>query len=295
MTVDKWSDLGDRFDPMTQALVIMAAVNGARRMPSDHPALPVIPADIATACAGCFAIGAQAAHVHARDAQGRHSLDPGTYQTVLDRLLADVGREPIIQVTTEAVGRYSPAEQMELVRVLRPEAVSIAVGEIIPGDDAVAVARDFYRWARHERIAIQHIIYTVEELARFLVLADDGVFPGGRHALLFPLGRYAVDQESRPAEMLPLLHGISSSRWSGRIDWMVCAFGRAETAALATAAALGGHCRIGFENNLFDSDGRIATDNAARVEELLRALTYLRRPLASRQEAMRVLGAGAFD
>lgn len=264
-------------------------------MPTDHPALPITPGDIAMACAGCFASGAQAAHVHVRDAAGRHSLDPKLYSDLLATLLTEVGHDPVIQVTTEAVGRYGPAEQMALVRTLKPEAVSIAVKEMIPGNDAVATARDFYRWAHRERIAVQHIIYTVDELARFLALADDGVFPGRRHALIYPLGRYTAGQESRPGEMLPLLHLATTSDWADRLDWMVCAFGRAETVALTTAAALGGHCRIGFENNLLNSDGSVAANNAERVKELRRALTYTQRPPASRQEVMRVLGAGAFE
>ena len=53
-------------------LTIMVAPNGARRMPADHPALPVTVPAIARACAEVHALGAQAVHVHVRDREGRH-------------------------------------------------------------------------------------------------------------------------------------------------------------------------------------------------------------------------------
>jgi uncharacterized protein (DUF849 family) len=53
---------------------------------------------------------------------------------------------------------------------------------------------------------------------------------------------------------------------------MVCAFGRYEAACVATAALLGGHVRVGFENNLHRPDGRIAHDNAAQVQTVAELL-----------------------
>ena len=50
----------------------------------------------------------------------------------------------VIQVTTEAVGRYSPAEQMATVRALRPEAVSLALRELVPDAASEPDARAFF-------------------------------------------------------------------------------------------------------------------------------------------------------
>ena len=55
--------------------------------------------------------------------------------------------------------------------------------------------------------------------------------------------------------------------------WMVCAFGRQETACVAAGALLGGHARVGFENNLVLPGGAAARDNAALVAATKRALT----------------------
>jgi uncharacterized protein (DUF849 family) len=107
---------------------------------------------------------------------------------------------------------------------------------------------------------------------------------------MFPLGRYAVDQESHPAEIVPLIGRLRDSDIAQAADWWVCAFGKAETPALVAAAALGGHCRVGFENSFYNSDGSRASSNAERVAELKQALRYIPRPPAGREAALRTLG-----
>jgi uncharacterized protein (DUF849 family) len=88
--------------------------------------------------------------------------------------------------------------------------------------------------------------------------------------LLFVLGRYAAGEDSRPRDLDPYL---SERRGTiGGAGWMVCAFGRNETACLRAALDLGGKARIGFENNLFNSDGSLAHSNAERVADLVRTL-----------------------
>jgi uncharacterized protein (DUF849 family) len=61
----------------------------------------------------------------------------------------------------------------------------------------------------------------------------------------------------------------------------MCAFGPGENACVATAAALGGHARVGFENNLRLRDGQLAPDNAALVRQAAEVAAALGRPLAS--------------
>jgi uncharacterized protein (DUF849 family) len=52
------------------------------------------------------------------------------------------------------------------------------------------------------------------------------------------------------------------------LDWGLCAFGPEETDCLVEAAKLGGKARVGFENSLWNADGKVAVDNAARVREV---------------------------
>jgi 3-keto-5-aminohexanoate cleavage enzyme len=128
-------------------VLIMVAPNGARRGRADHPAIPLTPAELARDVAACAAAGAAAVHLHVRDAARAHSLDPGLYREAVAAVRA-ASPDTVIQVTTEAVGRYTPAEQMATVRALRPEAVSLALRELIPDAAAEAPARDFLAWMR---------------------------------------------------------------------------------------------------------------------------------------------------
>jgi len=255
------------FQPLPQ---IMVAPNGARRTKEDHPALPVTVAETVAAAQACFEAGAGGLHAHVRDGAGAHVLDAGLYRQLLAEMKSVVP-EMMVQITTEAVGRYSPDEQRELVRNVQPDAISIAVREMVP-DDSTAAAQAFYADLRNRGCAVQHILYSSEDVDRFFDLAAAGVIPGSSHQLLFVLGRYAADLQSTPEDLAPFLETLAKRRGSQALDWAVCAFGRRETNCLVAAIGQGGKARIGFENSLWNSDGEVTSDNAERVRDLVAAL-----------------------
>lgn len=80
----------------------------------------------------------------------------------------------VIQATTEAVGRYTAAEQMALVRDLRPEAASMALRELVPDTAAEPGAASFYAWCARERIMVQHILYDDADAVRLKHLHATG-------------------------------------------------------------------------------------------------------------------------
>jgi len=259
-------------------LVVMVAPNGARRTKADHVKVPITPAEIARDAASCAEAGASVLHVHVRAADGRHSLNPDLYRAAIEAVRAALGERLVIQITTEAVGRYTPAEQMRVVRELRPEAVSLALAELIPDEDATDDAAAFLAWLRRERIAPQYILYSPQEVARFHDLRGRGVIPQRRPFALFVLGRYAERTEAQPHDMLPYLAAHDAG-----CPWSLCAFGPREGACVLTAAGLGGHVRVGFENNLWLADGRLAASNADLVEQVARGAGLLGRRVADVQ------------
>ena len=256
-------------------LVVTVALNGARRTKADHASLPITPAEIAREAELCCAAGATVLHVHVRADDGRHSLDPDRYRAAIDAVRQRLGERIVVQVTTEAVGRYSPAEQMATVRALHPEAVSIALAELIPDDGATDQAAAFLDWLRYERIAPQYILYAPDEVARFHDLRGRGVIPQRRPFALFVLGRYAGQVEAQPRDLLPFL-----AAHDAECPWAVCAFGRREAACVLAAAGLGGHARVGFENNLWLADGGLAASNAQLVEQVSAGARLLGREIA---------------
>ncbi|MYZ49464.1 3-keto-5-aminohexanoate cleavage protein [Propylenella binzhouense] len=270
-------------------LLIMVAPNGARRTKSDHPALPIGPADLAETAAACHAAGAGAIHVHVRDEAGRHCLDRARYEEAFAAIRARVGDDMVLQATTEAVGRFSPADQMAAVRQLEPRAVSIAVRELFAeGEDE---PRRFLEWAARQAVAIQWILYDSGDFRRYLELVRLGAIPAAEPGnVLFVLGRYAVGQESSPADLEPYLRILREEGEEGRLTWSICAFGRGETAALRAAMEAGGHLRVGFENSLWEPDGSVAADNAARVRMIAELARAAGRRLATGAEARAILG-----
>lgn len=243
---------------------IMVAPNGARRTKADHPALPVTIGEIVETARSCFAAGAGGIHAHVRDREGNHVLDAGLYRELTAELGAAVPGM-MVQVTTEAVGRYTPAEQRAVVRDVMPRAVSVALREMLAeGETAEAVG--FYRWANEQRIAVQHILYEAGEVDRLARLVADAILPDSSLQMLFVLGRYARDQASDPTDLDPFVAALKASGLAA--DWAVCAFGRAETDCLERALEAGGKARVGFENSLYNRDGSLARDNAERVAEI---------------------------
>ncbi|GAB5505074.1 MAG: 3-keto-5-aminohexanoate cleavage protein [Rhizobiaceae bacterium] len=247
---------------------IMLAPNGARLGKSDHPALPVTIAETVSAARSAHEAGAQALHAHVRDADGQHVLDSGLYRELIAEMERAVPDMPV-QITTEAVGRYTPAEQRALVREVMPEGVSVALREMWPGPGPDAEAAKFYGWAKEAGIAVQHILYSPDDVRRLVGLAADGDVPAPLQ-MLFVLGRYATPAEGRPSDLNGFL-AASVDAPEGS-EWTVCAFGRAERACLLAAARHGGKMRIGFENNILRPDGGPAHDNAEQVIGLCEAL-----------------------
>lgn len=243
---------------------IMVAPTGARRTRADHPALPVTIPEIVETARTCFTAGAGGIHAHVRDAEQRHVLDAGLYRELTEELARAVP-EMLVQVTTEAIGRYTPAEQCAVVKAVEPRAVSVALREML-GDGEMVAARAFYHWARDAGIALQHILYTSEEFHELVRLIGRGAIPSDNLQVLFVLGRYANNYESEPNGLTPFL--VAMQEYDLSADWALCAFGRKETACLEMAFCYGGKARVGFENNFYNCDGTVARDNAERVAEI---------------------------
>ena len=195
---------GDRSAFARRPLVVAVAPNGARKTRQDHPALPITPAELADCAAACRDAGASMLHLHVRKADGSHSLAPADYRPAIDAVRRAVGQSLVLQLTIEAIGVYAPQQQMAMVRELRPEAVSLALGEVLPDASAEREGAEFLAWAERERIVAQHILYSAEDVRRYALQRRRGVIPAGRHWVLFVLGRYAGRQRSSLADLLPM-------------------------------------------------------------------------------------------
>lgn len=262
------------------SLLITVAPNGAYKQRSDHAALPLTSAELGQTAKQCLDAGAAMIHMHIRDAQGRHSLDVQGYRDAQQAVKAAVGDDMIIQVTSEAARVYKAPEQIAMVTALQPEAVSVGLREVDRPEIGDAGLAQFFGWLAKERVMTQVIVYDVADLQRWQALRAQGVVPDAPWSLLFVLGRYSVGQTSESRDLLPFVMAHT-----GNEPWSMCAFGAGEHACTTTAAALGGHVRVGFENNLLLNNGQVAPDNAALVRQVADSARVLGRSLCTAQQA----------
>ena len=266
--------------------IVGVAPNGARKTKADHPVLPLTADEIAREAAACHAAGAALIHLHIRDKAGKHLLDAEAFRAATEAIRREAGADLIVQITTESVGIYLPGYQMAMVRDARPEACSVAIREIVPGPPAEREAAAFFAWMAAEGVVPQYILYTAEEVRRFADLRARGVIPGAAPFVLYVLGRYSTGHTSDPLDLAPFLAAAGRD-----CHWAVCAFGPKEGTVALTAAVLGGHSRVGFENNLLLGDGRVAPNNAALVEQARRHAAAIGRLAADGAAARALLSA----
>lgn len=275
--------------PSSDRPFVIVAPNGARRSKEDHPALPMTPSELAEVALACADAGAAMIHMHARKADGSHSLEPYDNRVTYNAVKAAVGDRMLVQVTTEAIGIYQPEAQMELIRELKPEAASFGLRELIPSREHEQRASEFFSWVGEAEIIAQYILYSAEDLVYYLNLRERGLLPAHGHHVLFVLGRYSQGMRSTPEDLTPFIPHL----WKLKpIRWAVCAFGEREHDCLVDAVRIGGDARVGFENNLYASDGCLAQDNSAQVKQLCRSLQKESiQPLSAREVRDQLLSA----
>lgn len=274
---------------MRRPFVTMVAPNGSRRTKLDHPNLPITESEIVTAVADSKQEGAHAAHVHVRDSTGAYALDAARYTSLLQALRVRCGEDFIIQITTEAVGRYAPQQQRSLIDAVRPQAVSITLNELFSDPREDATNRAFLHWMQDEGIAVQWVLHTAQDVGKLAGCICNGLVPDGSNPMLFSLGRYTKDQQGEPIDILPFLAVREQHSEVRHENWSVCAFGSAETACLTTALTLGGDVRVGFENSLWNPDGSQARCNAERVHDINYIANELGLPRATSAQARKAL------
>jgi 3-keto-5-aminohexanoate cleavage enzyme len=243
---------------------------------SDHAQVPLTAESLARTAKQCLEAGAAMLHLHIRDAQGGHSLDVQGYRNATATVRAAVGKEMVLQITSEAAKVYQAPAQIAMVQALRPEAVSVGLREVDQPEIGEKGLAEFFAGLVREKVMTQVIIYDVKDLQRWQDLRQRGVIGDAPWFLLFVLGRYTAGQTSNPTDLVPFVHAHTTGE-----PWAVCAFGATEHACVSAAASLGGHVRVGFENNLFLKNGEVAPDNAALVTQAADATRSLGRPIAT--------------
>lgn len=284
--------------------IITCAITGNITKPEQHPALPVTPRQIARACLDAANAGAAVVHIHVRDpATGAPSMELDHYAEVM-ALIRSENRDLVINLTTGPGGRFIPSagdpqvaapgstlmlpeKRVAHIAALRPDIATLDLNTMNSGADVVInTPANVTRMAKVIRAAgvtpeIEIFDSGDLHLARDLIAAGVLAGPG---LFSFVLGvRYGF---SASPETMAYARGLlpAGATWTG------FGIGRHAFAMVAQAWLLGGHVRVGFEDNLFISKGVLARDNAELVTRARLIVESMGGSIASAVEARAMLG-----
>tara|TARA_B100000686_G_C16591333_1_gene863537 strand:+ start:114 stop:899 length:786 start_codon:yes stop_codon:yes gene_type:complete len=247
---------------------VMIAPNGARPMKKDHPHVPITIDEIVNTAKECFNAGARGIHFHLRDENGQHILNSEMCLKALEKLQNSVPSMHL-QVTTEAVGRYSPDQMRKLAYEVIPPGLSIGIREMIPSRSPTKQDIELYKSLTESGTKIQHICYEPEDIDLLSELLEKSNISKEGTWCLFVIGHYS-GIISDPKKIALFLEKLKSNNI--KADWAVCAFGKEEFACLGLAVKLGGKIRVGFENSMYLPNGEIASNNQTKVEVIRKLL-----------------------
>jgi 3-keto-5-aminohexanoate cleavage enzyme len=249
-----------------KSILISVAPNGARKQQVDIPTLPISPEELALEARRCLDAGVALFHLHIRNEDGSHSLDPERYRRAIHAIRLEVGMELILQISTETCDIFAPEDIRYLVTTLWPEAASIGVRDLIPAVEYEAPARAFLSEALAHSVMIQYILYSEDDIAYFSDLIRRGIIPHQKRFLILLVLGKKTGFVATPDMLHPLLATLNTMAHSFEYDWALCAFGPHELDCMCDAVAHGGWVRIGFENNHVLSTGMPAPHNGALIE-----------------------------
>lgn len=289
---------------MSRDVILTCAVTGGADTVGKHPAIPVTPAEIATAVIDAAKAGAAIAHIHVRDpATGKVSLDLDLYSEVVDRIRSS-GCDVIVNLTTGPGAKFSPGsenpaiggpgtsfatpvQRVRHIEALQPDICSLDIATMNFGETAML------NTPGHLRVMAQVIANTrtMPELEVFdsghVLLArkmiEDGLL---KAPALFQLCLGVPWGVPASAEGMIFMRNLlpAGSHWA--------AFGisRQQFPMVALATVLGGHVRVGLEDNLYIEPGVFAPDNAALVRKAVGIVQSLGERIATPTRAREILG-----
>jgi 3-keto-5-aminohexanoate cleavage enzyme len=266
-----------------EKLIITVALTGNVPTKEMNPFLPVSTAEVAADVRRCRDAGACLFHVHARDADQKPTLDIGIYKANA-RAIKATAPEVIIQLSTGARAGKDWEERAEPVRLL-PEMGSFTTGSNnLPGiiyENSPPFIEFLARVYQETGVKPEIEVFETGMIATALFLQKKGYIQAPLH-FDFVLGAPG----SMPGTVKNLQF-LSESVPPGS-TWCVAGVGKAEIPLSAAAIAMGGHVRVGLEDNLHMPDGSPAS-NPLLVEKIVRLAREIGREIAAPDEARRIL------
>ena len=269
---------------MTSKLIITVAPTGNVPTREMNPHLPITPEEIADTAVRCRKAGASLIHIHARDAEGVPTLDPQVFARIhsLIRERTDL----IVQISTGGRAGMDAEARAAAVRLIGPEMASLTTGSMNFPDKVYANSFELIellaRTMREAGTKPEMEIFEPGMISNAQALVAKELATEPLH-FDFVLG----SRGSLPATAKNLLY-LSETIPPGS-TWTVAGIGRWQLPMAALAIVMGGHVRVGLEDNLYYRKGQLAT-NEQLVARVARIAAEVGRPVAAPEEARQILG-----
>lgn len=269
-----------------EKLIISVGITGSRISKRQTPYIPITPEEIAMSGIEAWKSGASILHIHVRDPETElGSQDVEIFRRVIDRLRAET--DAILCLTTSGIpGRNLPTKERLLPLSLNPEFVSFDAGSINMGGNVFLNSPEFLdalaREAIKTGVRLELEVFEIGMVYTCLRYLKKGLLRPPLH-FQFVLGV----EGGMPATAKSLVH--LTEIMPPDSTWSVIGVGEGQLRMAVMSIVMGGHVRVGLEDNIYYSKGVLAKSNAELVKRVVRITNELGREIATSQEAKRIL------
>lgn len=268
-----------------EKLIITAAICGAEVTKEQNPAVPYTVEEIVREAQSAVQAGAAIVHLHVREDDGTPTQSKARFKECMDAIYKVCPNVIIIPSTGGAVGMT--AEERLQPTELFPEMATLDCGTCNFGDDVfentMPMMRAFGKRMLENNIKPEYECFEMGHLDTVLNMARKGQVPGAPMQFNFVLGVPGCT----PATVQNLCWLVNSIP-SGS-TWTATGIGRNAFTLAAPTIVMGGHVRVGFEDNLYLEKGVLAKSNGELVAKVVRMAKELGRDIATSEEARKIL------
>jgi uncharacterized protein (DUF849 family) len=300
---------------MSRKVIITCAITGSVHTPSMSPHLPITPDQIADQAIAAANAGAAILHLHARDPEtGFPSPEPAVFDQFLPRIKS--ATDAVINISTGGGMTMTVKDRIRAAKQAAPEMASLNMGTMNFGlfpalagrsdwqhdwePKFLEDSRDFVfknTFADIETILadlgdangtrFEFECYDVGHLYTLAHFVDRGLIKGPIFIqfVLGVLGGIGADPDN-----LAHLKRTADKLFGDQYQFSVLGAGRHQMPLATMSAAMGGHVRVGLEDNLYLRKGELAPDNASQVRKIRDVLDGLSLEIATPDEARAMLG-----
>ena len=266
-------------------VVITAALTGGVHGKEAHPDLPETPAEIADAATAAEAAGASILHLHARRDNGERAFSTDRFQAVTDAV-REATDDVIIQHSTGGTAAPDDLRAEPLRTDPAPEMASLDMGPLnrydrLTSENTRELVATLHAEMRERDIKPELEVFNdghLNESLRILEQFDDPPYLN----LVFGGGTTTVPH---PRTLLTMVETLPES-----VEFNVLGFGPHQLPLTTMGLLLGGHVRVGLEDNLYYRRGTLAESNAQLVARAAEVAELLGRPVATPETARELLG-----